>query len=157
MNSLTRIMLVEDDPADARLALETLAEVKLDGQTLQLPDGIQALDYLHSRGRYQHRAPGHPAAILLDVKIPGIDGLSLLELIRADTLLRLIPVVMLTASRQETDVRRAYELGANGYLVKHIDFSVCSSNLRAFGQFFANSNEPPPGSLRPPRMTVATK
>jgi CheY-like chemotaxis protein len=157
MNPLTRILLVEDDPADARLALEALAAVKLDSQTLQVPDGIQALDYLLSRGRYQNRPPGHPAAILLDVKIPGIDGLSLLERIRADELLRLIPVVMLTASRQESDVRRAYELGANGYLVKHIDFSICSSHLRAFGQFFANSNEPPPGSLPAPRMVFAAK
>ncbi len=157
MNALTRILLVEDDPADARLALEALAEMKLDTQTLQLPDGIQAMDYLHSRGRYQNRPPGNPAAILLDVKIPGIDGLGVLEMIRADALLRLIPVVMLTASRQESDVRRAYELGANGYLVKHIDFSACSANLRAFGQFFANSNEPPPGSLPAPRMAVAAR
>ncbi|MBI5687566.1 MAG: response regulator [Verrucomicrobia bacterium] len=151
MKQLARIILAEDDPADARLALDTLAEQKLDQHTVVLADGLQVMDYLYARGRFRNRSPGHPMVILLDVKMPGLDGLDVLEQIRSDPALRYIPVVMLTASRQERDVRRAYEFGANGYLVKSIDFDACRASLLAFGHFFAVANEPPPGSLQPPR------
>ena len=152
MNGLARILLVEDDPADAKLALDALAELKLDSETLALTDGTQALDCLYRRGDYQDHSAGHPAVVLLDVKMPGLNGLEVLAQIRADPGLHFIPVVMLTASREERDVRRAYELGANGYLVKSIDPEACAASLRAFGEFFALSNEPPPGSLPPPRI-----
>jgi CheY-like chemotaxis protein len=151
VNPLARILLVEDDPADTRLVLEALADLELDWQTLALPDGTHALDWLRAIGPYRYRPAGQPAVILLDVKMPGLNGLEVLELIRSDAALRLIPVVMLSASRQERDVRRAYELGANGFLVKSIDSSDCSASLHAFGRFFAMVNEPPPGSLGPSR------
>jgi CheY-like chemotaxis protein len=150
MKPFARIILVEDDPADTKLALVAQAELELDSETLALSDGIQALDCLHRRGSYEDRPAGHPAVVLLDVKMPGLDGLQVLAQIRSDQGLRFIPVVMLTASRQENDVRRAYELGANGYLVKSIDPELSVASLRAFGEFFALSNEPAPGSL-PPR------
>ncbi len=95
---------------------------------------------------------GQPAAMLLDVKMPGLNGLEVLAQIRGDPGLRFLPVVMMTASKEETDVRRAYELGANGYIVKSIDPDACAASLRAFGEFFAVANEPPPGSLRSRRV-----
>jgi CheY-like chemotaxis protein len=149
MNSLARLLLVDDDPADAKLALLTLADLSLDQHTLVIPDGMQALDWLHARGESQNRPPGQPVAILLDVKMPGLNGFEVLVQIRAAPALRLIPVVMLSASGQERDVRQAYELGANGYLIKSIDFQTSTANLHAFAKFFAVANEPPPGSLRP--------
>ena len=152
MKSLARILLVEDDPADSKLALDALAELKLDSETLALSDGSQALDCLHRRAGYRDMPSGQPAVVLLDVKMPGLDGLEVLAQIRGDPVLRFLPVVMLTASKEEMDVRRAYELGANGYLVKSIDPDACAASLRAFGEFFALSNEPPPGSLPPPRI-----
>jgi len=154
MNSLYRILVVEDDPADALLALQALKELELDQETLVVSDGAQALDWLRARGDRKDRPPGQPSAILLDVKMPGLNGFEVLEQIRADPALRLIPVVMLSASGQERDVRRAYELGANGYLIKSIDFPTSAAGLRAFAQFFVVSNEPPPGSLPPHRSPL---
>jgi len=153
MNSLYRILVVEDDPADALLALQALKELELDQETLVLSDGAQALDWLRARGDRKDRPPGQPSAILLDVKMPGLNGFEVLEQIRADPALRLIPVVMLSASGQERDVRRAYELGANGYLIKSIDYHASSASLRAFARFFIQANEPPPGCLPPLRTT----
>ncbi len=147
MKAFARILLVEDDPADARLVLEALAEENLDRQTLTLSDGRQALDYLRARDRFQGRPTGNPAVVLADIKMPNVDGLELLSSIRSDPALCLIPVVMLTASRREDDVRRAYELGSNGYLLKTVGFESCMESLRAFGQFFAIANEPPPDLL----------
>ena len=152
MSSLSRILLVDDDPADAKLALLALAEVGLDRQTLVLHDGQEALDWLLARGINRDRAPGHPAVILLDVKMPRLSGLEVLAQIRAAPDLRLIPVVMLSASAQERDVRRAYELGANGYVIKSIDFHNSAASLQALGRYFLLANEPPPGCLRPPRV-----
>ena len=151
MKTLVRILLVEDDPIDARLVLQALAPLHLDQQTLVLSDGTQALDWLRGRGCGLGRSPGQPAVILLDVKMPALNGLEVLEQIRADPALRMIPVVMLSGSGQERDVRRAYELGANGYLVKSIDAHASLISLDIFARFFTLVNEPPPGSLRPPR------
>ena len=151
MSTAARLLLVEDDPADARLVLDALAELHLGDQILVIPEGIQALEYLHARGRYRGRPPGHPAVILLDIKLPHLDGHEVLAQIRADPGLRCIPVVMLSASRQDWDLRRAYELGANGYLVKTIDFAASNAALLAFGQFWTVANEPPSGSLRSPQ------
>jgi len=151
MSNLIRILIVDDDPADARIGLDAMAEMDLSQHTLVLSDGVQALDFLHARGTFCDRSPGYPAAILLDVKMPKLSGLEVLESIRADPQLRLIPVVMLTASNLDRDVRRAYELGANGYLVKPIDSDACTASLRTFGRFFAEANRPPPGCLAPPQ------
>ena len=150
MTTAARLLLVEDDPADARLVLDALADLHLGDQILVIPEGIQALDYLHARGRYRGRPPGHPAVILLDIKLPHLDGHQVLTQIRADPVLRCIPVVMLSASRQDWDLRRAYELGANGYLVKTIDSAASNASLMAFGQFWTIANEPPLGSVRSP-------
>jgi CheY-like chemotaxis protein len=152
LKPLTRILLVEDDPAHTKLALDALSELALDRETLALSNGTQVLDCLYRCGGYSEMPSGQPAAILLDIKMPGLNGLEVLAQIRGDPGLRFLPVVMMTASREETDVRRAYELRANGYIVKSIDPEVCAASLRAFGDFFALSNEPPRGSLRPLRV-----
>ena len=150
MSTAARLLLVEDDLADARLVLDALAELHLGDQILVIPDGLQALEYLYACGRYRGRPPGHPAVILLDIKLPHLDGHQVLTQIRADPVLRCIPVVMLSASRQDWDLRRAYELGANGYLVKTIDSAASNASLLAFGQFWIVANEPPPGLLASP-------
>lgn len=155
MNTSARILLVEDDPADARLVLDAFSELHLDDQVLVLTSGGMALDYLHARGCYRSRPPGNPAVILLDVKLPGMSGFEVLKQIRANPVVRFVPVVILSASRQECDLRQAYELGANGYLVKTIDFAAGSAGLKALGHFWAIANEPPSGSLRPPQTTQA--
>lgn len=154
MTIAARILVVEDDPADARLVLDALADLDLAPETLVVNDGVEAMEYLHSRGRYRQRPPGQPAVVLLDVKMPRLSGLEVLRHIRSDPLLRAIPVVMLTASREERDLRGAYELGANGYIVKAIDFDACTASLRAAAQFWALANEPPSGCLGRPAPEV---
>ena len=153
MVPLARILLVEDDPADVQLILAALREVHLATQVFVVTDGVQALDYLHRRETFRNRPPGHPAMVLLDIKLPRIDGLQVLRQMRTDPALRLIPVVVLTSSRQERDLQQAYELGVNGYMVKTIDPEAYYTNLRALGHYWAVANEPPSGSLRPPRLS----
>ena len=150
MTTAARLLLVEDDPADARLVLDALADLHLGDHILVIPDGLQALEYLYACGRYRGRPPGHPAVILLDINLPHLDGHEVLTQIRADPVLRCIPVVMLTASNQDSDLSRAYALGANGYLVKTIDFASSNAALMAFTQSCIAAKEPPLGLLRSP-------
>jgi CheY-like chemotaxis protein len=151
--TLARILLVEDDPNDVVLMLAAFAEIGLGDQIVVVNDGVQALDYLHARHAFRHRSRGNPAVILLDVKLPRVDGFEVLEQIRSDKFLKLLPVVVLSSSNQECDRQRAYELGANGYVVKTIDFDADTAALHAIAQYWALSNEPPPGSL--PRLKPA--
>lgn len=149
---LARILLVEDDTSDVRLVLAVLEKLHLAPQVSVARDGVLALDFLYSRGAYRNRPPGNPAVVVLDLKLPRLDGLDVLRQIRSDPSLRLVPVVVLTSSSRESDLQRAYELGANGYVVKTIDFKATRASLVALGTFWAAANEPPPGSLRPPKL-----
>jgi len=149
--ALARVLLVEDDPHDVVLIITAFAEVGLPGQIAVVNDGVQALDYLQARKAYRYRSPGYPAVVLLDVKLPLVDGFEVLQQIRSDPATKLLPVVVLTSSNREQDRQRAYELGANGYVVKTIDFEADTAALHAIAQYWALCNEPPPGSLPRPK------
>ncbi len=143
-DSLSCILFVEDDPSDARLVLDVLAKLDLADQVRLVFDGVDALDYLYSRGHFRNRTPGNPKVVLLDLKLPRLSGLDVLKQIRDDPVLRLVPVVVLSSSRQEADVRNAYFLGANSYIVKAISYRDSCASLTAFGEFWTRVNEPPP-------------
>lgn len=143
-----RILLAEDDPRDQELTLRALAEHRLANEIVVVNDGAEALDYLHRRGQYASVAPGNPAVLLLDLKMPKVDGLEVLREIRATESLRHLPVVMLTSSKQEQDVAESYQLGANAYVVKPVDFHEFVDAIQKTGLFWAVINEPPPGTLR---------
>ncbi|SDI64633.1 response regulator [Pseudomonas abietaniphila] len=145
---LKPILLVEDNPNDLELTLVALERSQLANEVIVLRDGAEALDYLFRRNQYQDRAAGNPAVLLLDLKLPKLDGLEVLKAIRESDDLRSIPVVMLTSSREEPDLQRAYSLGVNAYVVKPVEFKEFVSAISDLGVFWAVLNEPPPGSLR---------
>jgi CheY-like chemotaxis protein len=147
MNGLGRILLVEDDPKDVDLTLTALGEYNLANEVVVVRDGEQALDYLHARGNYSSRATDNPAVMLLDLKLPKVDGLEVLRQIRSDERLRLIPVVVLTSSREDKDMVASYKLGVNAYVVKPVDFHGFVNAIKELGVFWAVINEPPPGSV----------
>ncbi len=155
LKPMARILLVDDDPGDVMLMLAALADMGLADQVFVVNDGVQALDYLHAREAFRHRSPGHPAVVVLDVKLPLVDGFEVLSQIRAHASTTLLPVVVLTSSSQPRDLQRAYELGANGYVVKTIDFAASNAALQSIARFWALANEPPPGSLPRVRATVS--
>jgi CheY-like chemotaxis protein len=146
MNKLKRILLVDDNRKDVELTLSALEGHHLANEVAVARDGAAALDYLHRRGPFAGRSDGHPAVVLLDIKLPKLNGLQVLERIRLDPALKAIPVVMLTSSREEPDLARAYELGANAYVVKPVDFAQFVEAVKEVGAFWAVINEPPPGS-----------
>jgi DNA-binding response OmpR family regulator len=148
MTSLGRILLVEDDPKDVELTMTALEEYHLSNEVVTAADGEQALDYLHYRGKFQDRGNGNPAVLLLDLKLPKIDGLEVLQHIRSDDKLKMIPVVVLTSSREERDMVASYRLGVNAYVVKPVDFHEFVNAIKELGVFWAIINEPPPGSIR---------
>jgi CheY-like chemotaxis protein len=143
---LKRILLVEDALNDIELTLSALQENHLANEVVVARDGEEALDYLHCRGVWRLRTEGNPAVILLDLKLPKIDGLEVLGRIRKDPNLHMIPVVMLTSSRQERDLVQSYQLGVNAYVVKPVDFHDFVEALKKIGLFWAVINEPPPGT-----------
>ena len=147
MNGLGRILLVEDDPKDIDLTLAALAEYNLANEVIVVRDGVEALDYLHARGNYRSRARENPAVVLLDLKLPKVDGLEVLQQIRSDEKLKLMPVVVLTSSREERDVVASYKLGVNAYVVKPVDFHEFVNAVKELGVFWAVINEPPPGTV----------
>ncbi len=148
MNILKSILLVEDNSYDAEMTLVALSEHNLANEVVHAGDGEEALDYLYARGKFQGRAEGNPIVILLDLKMPKMDGLEVLEIIKADDVLRMIPVVMLTSSREESDLVRSYSLGVNAYVVKPVDFQQFVEAVKQLGAFWAMHNEAPPGSMR---------
>lgn len=150
---LKRILLVEDSINDVELILTSLAENHLGNEVVVVRDGEEALDYLYRRGVYRLRREGHPVVVLLDLKLPKIDGIEVLTQLKADPDLRVVPVVVLTSSREERDLTRCYELGTNGYVVKPIDFHEFVEVIRGLGLFWAIINEPPLGSIPPARSS----
>ena len=147
MNELGRILLVEDDPKDIDLTLTALEEYKLANEVIVVRDGAEALDYLHTKGNYRSRIRENPAVVLLDLKLPKVDGLEVLREIRSDERLKLIPVVVLTSSREDRDMVASYKLGVNAYVVKPVDFHAFVNAVKELGVFWAVINEPPPGSI----------
>jgi CheY-like chemotaxis protein len=143
MIGIRTVLLVEDDPRDVELTLQALARHRLAGQVVVARDGVEALDYLRRAGAFADREPGDPAVMLLDIKMPRMDGLEVLRAVRADAALRSLPVVMLTSSREGPDVKAAYELGANAYVVKPVGFTEFMGAIDQIGVFWAILNEPP--------------
>lgn len=144
MKELRPILLVEDNPKDIELTLEALAEHNLANHVITVKDGVEAMEYLRYEGQYKTRRRGHPAVILLDIKMPRMDGMEVLRAIRSDEKLRTIPVVILTSSREEPDLKKCYELGANAYVVKPVDFKAFIDAVKEIGVFWALMNELPP-------------
>ncbi|GHA37878.1 response regulator [Devosia pacifica] len=144
MADLRPILLVEDNPRDLELTMAALAKCQLANDIVVARDGAEALDYLYARNEHEGRDPGNPAVVLLDLKLPKVDGLEVLEKIKSDPMQRQIPVVMLTASREERDVLLSYEQGVNAYVVKPVDFNAFFEAIQDLGMFWAVLNEPPP-------------
>jgi CheY-like chemotaxis protein len=141
---IRKILLVEDNANDAELTIAALQENNLANEVVHVRDGAEALDYLHGRGAFARQGNGPPAFVLLDLKMPKVDGLEVLKQMKSDNRLRLIPVIMLTSSREEGDMIQSYRLGVNSYVVKPVDFGAFIEAVRALGAFWAVVNEPPP-------------
>lgn len=147
VTELKRILLVEDDPRDVELILESLGDYNLANEVIVARDGEEALDYLYHRGNFKTRPDGNPAVVLLDLKLPKVNGMEVLRQIRSDGKLKMMPVVILTSSREEKDWVESYKLGVNAYVVKPVDFHEFVKAVKDVGAFWAVVNEPPPGSI----------
>jgi CheY-like chemotaxis protein len=147
VNPLKRILLVEDSPKDVTLTLAAFEETLLANEVVVVSDGQEALDFLRRQGDYSERSDGNPAVVLLDLKLPKVNGLEVLEQVKRDPELKNIPIVMLTSSREETDLARSYGLGVNAYVVKPVAFPEFVSALKELGLFWAIVNQPPPGTV----------
>jgi CheY-like chemotaxis protein len=148
MDKLGRILMVEDDAKDVELTLTALEEYNLANEVVVVHDGAEALDYLYYRGAFQMRTGDNPAVMLLDLKLPKVDGLEVLKQIKSDEKLRMVPVVVLTSSKEEKDMVASYKLGVNAYVVKPVDFHEFVNAIKELGAFWAVINEPPPGSMK---------
>src|SRR6201990_2657579 len=148
MESIGRILLVEDDPKDTELTMAALEEYNLSNEVVVASDGEEALDYLYYRGKFQRRSGDNPAVMLLDLKLPKVDGFEVLQQVKADDKLKMIPVVVLTSSREERDMVESYKLGVNAYVVKPVDFHEFVNAVKELGAFWGVINEPPPGSIK---------
>jgi two-component system response regulator len=144
MNEPVEILLVEDDPNDVELTLYTLREHKLANRISVARDGVEALEFVFRTGRYDARGDEQPKVVLLDLKLPLLDGLEVLRRIKQDPRTRPIPVVVLTSSREEKDVVESYQLGVNSYIVKPVDFEKFTETVRSLGLYWLLLNEPPP-------------
>ena len=148
MTPLKRILLVEDNHRDVELTLSALEEFNLANEVVIARDGVEALDYLYGRSQFTGHGNGLPVVVLLDLKMPRLDGLEVLRQIRNDATLKAVPVVMITSSREEQDLVRSYELGVNAYVVKPVDFQKFVESIKQIGFFWAIINEPPPGTVK---------
>ena len=146
MNTLKRILLVEDSANDVELTLAALEEHHLGNEVVVVSDGAEALDYLYMRGKHAARPPGSPIVVFLDLKMPKVDGLEVLRQMKSDPDLKRIPVVMMTSSREEHDLVRSYDLGVNAYVVKPVDFQQFMDSVKKLSCFWVLVNEPPPRS-----------
>jgi CheY-like chemotaxis protein len=148
MTEFGRILVVEDDPRDVELTLTALDEYKLANEVVVVQDGKEALDYLYCREQFASRPEESPAVILFDLKLPKVNGLEVLQQIRSDDRLKMIPVVVLTSSHEERDMLASYQLGVNAYVVKPVDFHEFVNAVKELGMFWAVINQPPPGSAK---------
>ena len=147
MDKLGYILLVDDNENDLELTQHALAQYKLANEIVTLRDGAEALDFLYRRGAFSSRTNGEPIVVLLDIKMPKVDGIEVLRIMKGDANLQPIPVVMLTSSRQGPDVDECYRLGANAYVVKPVDFQQFSDAVKTIGKFWAVLNEPSSGAI----------
>jgi CheY-like chemotaxis protein len=143
MVELRTILLAEDNPKDVELTLEAMSENSLANEIIVVKDGVEALEYLRCQGKYKLRKAGNPALVLLDIKMPRMDGIEVLRNIRSDAALKRIPVVVLTSSREENDLINTYELGVNAYVLKPVDFKQFIEAVKQIGSFWAVLNELP--------------
>ena len=141
--TIRAILLAEDSPADAEMAIDALREANLANPIVHVEDGIEAMDYLLRRGKFANRAEGLPAVILLDIKMPRMDGTEVLREVRGSDALKHLPVVVLTSSREETDLARSWDLGVNAYVVKPVDSEQFFNAVKTLGRFWAVLNETP--------------
>jgi len=146
---LRHILIAEDDPCDLELTLNALAENNLANHVYTVRDGAEALDYLYCRGKFATRSGGNPVAMLLDLKMPKVNGIEVLKIIKADEYLKTIPVVVLTSSRETPDVTECYQHGVNAYVVKPVAFAEFMKAINLLGVFWAAVNHPPPPIRRP--------
>jgi CheY-like chemotaxis protein len=145
MVEIRTILFAEDNPRDVELTLEALGDHNLANNVIVVRDGVETMEYLRCEGKYKQRKPGNPAVLLLDIKMPRMDGLEVLRAIRSDNELKMLPVVMLTSSREEQDLIKSYEQGVNAYVVKPVDFKEFIEAVKQLGVFWAVINEVPPG------------
>jgi CheY-like chemotaxis protein len=143
MIELKTILLAEDNPRDVELTIEALSAHNLANHVTVVKDGVEALEYLRCEGQYKGRKKGLPAVLLLDIKMPRMDGIEVLEAIRSDDRVKMLPVVMLTSSREEPDLKKCYALGVNAYVVKPVDFKDFMGAVKHLGVFWALLNELP--------------
>jgi two-component system response regulator len=137
------VLLVEDSLADAEMAMDALREANLANPVVHVEDGVDCIDYLYCRGAWQHREPVDPSVILLDIKMPRMNGLEVLTRLRDDERLRLVPVVVLSSSREESDLARSWDLGVNAYVIKPVDVEQFFEAVRTLGRFWAVLNQLP--------------
>jgi CheY-like chemotaxis protein len=147
-SEIRRILLAEDNANDVELTLTALRANSLLNEVTVVHGGAEALDFLKRRGPFANREPGLPALMLLDLKMPKVDGLEVLRFVKADPELRMLPVVVLTSSREEQDLVQSYDLGVNAYVVKPVDFCAFMDAVKLLGGFWALLNEPPPAVER---------
>ena len=144
MSEIRPILFAEDSLSDAELTLEALADNNLANRVIHVKDGVEAMEFLNCKGKYNTRNPCNPAVAILDIKMPRMDGIEVLRAIRSDPKLKMIPVVMLTSSREEQDLIQSYELGINAYVVKPVNFTEFVKAVKILGGFWAVLNELPP-------------
>jgi CheY-like chemotaxis protein len=150
METIRRILLVEDDPKDVELTLNALSEYNLANEVVVARDGVEALDYLYRRETFSSRPEGNPVVILLDLKMPKMDGIQVLKRLKSDALMRLIPVVIITSSREDRDLEECYRLGVNAYVVKPVRFTDFVEAVKRIGAFWVLLNEPPRDGVKRP-------
>ncbi len=149
MTSLKRILLAEDSPQDVEMTLHAMAKNHLANEVVVVPNGVEALDYLFRRGKFAERPEGNPVVAMLDLKMPKLDGLEVLRQMKAHPDLKRIPVVIMTGSREESDLVKSYDLGVNAFVVKPVDFKQFVDSVQNLSCFWGLINEPPPGSASP--------
>jgi CheY-like chemotaxis protein len=148
MTEFHSILLAEDNPKDVELTLAALETHNLANDVVVVEDGAEALDYLYRRGKFKMRPNGNPAVVLLDLKMPKVDGIEVLRTLRSDESMKKIPVVILTSSKEESDIVTSYELGVSSYVVKPVNFEQFVDTVSRLGVYWALINEPPPGSKK---------